>query len=169
MKSLKNNNGSTLLFVLIMMTVLSLTIISFQTASVTYANKSYTDRLDKQAYLSARSVVDSLFVKLSTNDPSVDELLDLMKPNLDTITVSAGAVTQTDLENAFNSWGGDVLELEVEFGEPDGLDYGVATAKVEQVGFDVNLSSNEVSVTYRISAEATVGENTSAEDRKSVV
>lgn len=143
MKTLKENKGSSLIFVMIMMGILSIAVLSFLVASVSYATQSEADKYEKQAYLTARSVVDTLCAQIESQSTSASSLLDKMTPPV------------RDFDETDESYA-----ARVEAAKWDVLDLGPVTftGAPLDMGSNVTASIKMLSWTsYEITATATSG------------
>lgn len=155
MKILKNKTGSTMLLLLMMMSVASLIIMSFLSVSASFYNKTYSDRMDKQAYLTARSVVDTIYIQLadalSLADPTTHTIVgDLIEEMLPSALISQnedGTYDDATLKaESFSIDIGDIYLTDVS--NPTGISLGDVS---------VILYKLANSFTYEIVATATVG------------
>lgn len=165
MNSLKNNKGSSLLFVMLMMGFLSLTVIAFHNSSISYANRSYTDQIDKQAYLSARSVVDAIYEELITalteTDPTanseVGNLIKAMTSPLDeAYSNSSGVVDMSAWKDASFTINIGTVSFN---NAPDGYNFGDVDVKIEKVAdsFEYTLSATANVAGYEETVKANIG------------
>lgn len=156
---LKNAKGSSMIYVMLMMGILSVSVIIFQMSSMTYATKSYNDKMDKQAYLSARSTVDAIYdeivLALNDTDPTQNAKVgNLIKAMTSSLAVGA----DRDL-SALKSETFTINVGEVNFSTtPNNLSFGTVDVTVQKVANTFE---------YIIAATATVG--TQSETVKSVI
>lgn len=138
-----NNQGSSLILVMIALMIVGIAVVGFQTSVMSFATRTLTQHYEKQSYLSARSVAEALSEMLEEN--SYNNIMQLDDSDRNSIvglpsemyvgTVSDISLTDKQiqlLEELADMTVGEVIDLgEISFTDnPDELDVGITTATI---------------------------------------